>query len=74
MQKFIDIRAQEGERDELPTTAQLKEFADEPDEMNTDETAPAQESPATGQTLMMKEPSNSEKVAPTEEASADEGS
>ena len=42
--------------------------------MNTDETAPAQESPATGQTLMMKEPSNSEKVAPTEEASADEGS
>ena len=74
MQKFIDIRAQEGERDELPTTAQLKEFADEPDEMNTDETAPAQESPATGQTLMMKEPSNSERVAPTEEASADEGS
>ena len=32
MQEMIDARARAGERDELPTTAQLKEFADDEDE------------------------------------------
>jgi len=32
MQKFVDDRAQAGERDELPTTAFLKQFSDDEDE------------------------------------------
>ena len=44
MQKFIDARAQRGERDGLPTTAQLTEFADESDEMEDDDQDSADES------------------------------
>ena len=37
MQDFIDARARAGERDDLPTTAQLEEFADDDEENATPE-------------------------------------
>ncbi len=45
MQKFIDARDQAGERDDLPTTAQLNEFADDDEDEDLDETSPGEMTP-----------------------------
>ena len=43
MQKFVDDRAQAGERDELPTTAMLTEFSDDEEEDENQEEADLEE-------------------------------
>ena len=72
MQKFVDDRAQAGERDELPTTAMLTEFSDDEEEDENQEEADLEEA---GSSETKPADDKMEKTAePNKDEATDEGS
>jgi len=72
MQKFIDDRAQAGERDGLPTTAILKEFSDDEDEGDEEATPEETDKQETDKQETDKQETDNEKADSSEPKPVDE--